>query len=160
MIYKQSYLWGETTKKMTFKEFSNIVKVCKQFIKYINNIINRLIEEYEYYKIEIENDDYDDNDLIAIIKGTLNITEYKHLKVYFKAYNEFLKNHYSNNYLYMDIFDLNILDRFKSKFKVNPNVLKFDYWVNSYRPLKHAYDEGENLNIKPLVLLYSYIKEL
>ncbi len=31
MIYKQSYLWGETTEKMTFKEFSNIVKVCKQF---------------------------------------------------------------------------------------------------------------------------------
>jgi hypothetical protein len=56
------------------------VKECINFIKYCEELRNRLTDEYKYYKDEIDNEDYDFEDIKAILYGTLNKTEIKCLK--------------------------------------------------------------------------------
>jgi hypothetical protein len=65
---------------MQYKEFTIKVKECINFIKHCEELRNRLIEEYKYYKDEIDNEDYDDEDIKAILYGTLDKTERKCLK--------------------------------------------------------------------------------
>ena len=65
---------------MKYKEFTIKVKECINFIKYCEELRNRLIGEHVYYKDEINNEDYDEEDIKAILYGTLDKTERKCLK--------------------------------------------------------------------------------
>lgn len=65
---------------MNYKEFTVKVKECINFLKYFEQLRNRVIDEYIYYKDEIDSEDYDDEDIQAILYGTLDKTERKCLK--------------------------------------------------------------------------------
>ncbi len=65
---------------MKYKEFKIKVKECINFLKYCEELIERLDNEYKYYKNEMDNEDYGYDDFKAILYGTLDRTERKCLK--------------------------------------------------------------------------------
>jgi len=158
---------------MNYKEYCKQVKECIGFLKYCEELRIRVVEEHNYYKDEIMNEDYDNGDIKAILYGTLNITERNILKTLIKFVDWYLEQ-YEKSHIYSyrtrfysetDLLML-LLQPFKSD---GVKSFYFFNWViyfeKLYRPMKETYHKAHkgiliSKNFVILNKLYELIQEI
>ena len=158
---------------MNYKEYCKKVKECIGFLKYCEELRIRVVQEHNYYKDELVNENYDNEDIKAILYGTLNITERNILKTLIKFVDWYLEQYdKSHTYSYRTRFyrETDLLMLLLQPFK--PDGVKSFYffgWVNHfekcYRPMKETYYEVDkeiliSKNFVILNKLYELIQEI
>jgi hypothetical protein len=92
---------------MNKKEFLKNRAEYNRLTKYVDKLFGIIESEREYYRTEIEQNDYNDDDIWAIVKGSLNNTELAILKLCLKYTCDFrIERYYINRYDY-DELDMN-----------------------------------------------------
>ncbi len=155
---------------MKYKEFTIKVKECIKFLKYYEELRNHLIDEYKYYKDEIISEDYDYNDIKAILYGTLDRTEIKCMKKminfidwYIDEYNrdQIQRDRYMldsrTHVIYLLLTDREFYDVRKFYF-----YGWLDLFERCYKPMKESYYkmDKEILVSKNFVILNKLYEEI
>ena len=91
---------------MNKKQFLKNRAEFNRLKKYVYKLLIELEKEVKYYKDEIKQNDYNDDDIWAIVKGSLNNTDLAILKLYFKYACKFNQHgrHHAKWFNYGDSF--------------------------------------------------------
>lgn len=126
-----------------YKEYSKAVDNVFKFEKYIVGLFKKINADHNYYREEIENNDYNDEDLEAIVKGCFNKTELDliHIFLTYWACIHNLDSHKYYNY-YDGLYNSNILYvliiylKYNISFSLHRNESEFKPKNKSYKEYK------------------------
>jgi|688.fasta_scaffold759303_1 hypothetical protein len=104
----------------SFKTFNNAVDKILGYAKYYDNLKSDIYKDIEYYKNEIESQDYSYEDLKAIVIGNYNNYEIDFIHTF---YNMIYPNSYSNAYI--EKYDL-LIDVLSNK----ENLCNEYFWLS------------------------------
>ncbi len=144
---------------MIFITYKNKVEKCIEFLRYYEKLINKIVQEYDYYKNELDNDEYSDDVLDTMIDSVYNNKE-KEIIFIMMNFNDW---YYKGEYEELKNNDLKFLLKPKNNCRF---VLLCNSWLELfymfYTPCNVKYETilSTNKKLKLLNKLFSIIKNI